>query len=112
MLILPSADQKAASVRPFKLNSLTLFLVIALMGIMVVVLILPDVDLPDTAFQRNSSLQALRSLCYQMPHASAKAHAVHLSLEFEDTSIPPREVHETRVQCSNDLPILHEALRC
>lgn len=98
--------------RPFKLNSLTLFLVIALMGIIVVILILPDVDLPDTAFQRNGSLQAVRLLCCQTPHASANAHAVHLLFKFDDTPIAPREFHETRVKRSNDLPILHEALRC
>ena len=98
--------------RTVRFNPLAMFMVVALLGMIVVVLILPDVDLPDTAFQRNGSLQALRSLCCQMPHASTKAHAVHLSFEFEDTSIPPREVHETRIQCSNDLPILHEALRC
>ena len=82
------------------------------MAIIVVILILPDVDLPDTAFQRNGSLQAVQSLCSQVPHASANALAVHLSFEFEARSIERRELYETRVKSSNDLPILHEALRC
>jgi hypothetical protein len=99
-------------VRPFKLNSLTLLLVIALLGIIVVVLILPDVDLPDTAFQRNSSLQTLRALSHQMPHASANAGSFCLSFLFESASVAPRQVHETRTQRSNDLPIEHKALRC
>jgi len=89
-----------------------LFIVIALMTIIVIVLILPEVDLPDTAFQRNSSLQALRALSQQMSYASANGASFHLSFQFGDPSIPSRQVQEAYARRSNDLPIQHEALRC
>jgi hypothetical protein len=101
----------AISVRPFTVNSLTLFLVVALLGIIVVVLILPDADLPDTAFQRNTSLQAFRALSHQMPHASANA-GQHISFHTSGISVLTRQVRETHARCSNDLPIEHKALRC
>jgi hypothetical protein len=99
-------------VRPFKINSLTLLIVIALMGIIVVVLILPDVDLPDTAFQRNSSLQALQAISHQVPHASANAGSFSWSFEFVEASASSRQVQETGARRFNDLPIQHRTLRC
>jgi uncharacterized membrane protein len=99
-------------VRPFKSKSLALCIVTALLAIIVVVLILPDVDLPDTAFQRNSSLQALRALSHQVPHAGAYAGSFHLSFQFKDASIPLRQVQENHAQCSSDLAIQHKSLRC
>jgi hypothetical protein len=100
------------SVRPFKSNSLALCIVIALLGVIVVVLILPDVDLPDTAFQRNSSLQVLRALSHQTPNATAFAGSFQLSFQFKDAFIPLQLVQETRVRSSSDLPVQNKALRC
>jgi hypothetical protein len=42
-------------VRKFTVGSLASLLLITLLGVIAVVLIAPEVDLPDTAFQRNSS---------------------------------------------------------
>jgi len=98
-------------VRPFAANSLTLFLIIALLGIMVVVLILPEVELPDTAFQRNNSHQAFRALSHQMPHANAKT-GQHLSFHFSGIAVHQRQVREIHAPCCNDLPIQQQPLRC
>jgi hypothetical protein len=98
-------------VRALKSNSLALCLVIALLGVIVAVLILPDVDLPDTAFQRNSSLQALRAHSHEMPHASAN-RGQHISFQFSGSSTLARQAGETHARRSNDLPIQHKALRC
>jgi hypothetical protein len=108
---LAKIPDEVTSVRPFKSKSPVLLVVTALLSIIVVVLILPDVDLPDTAFQRNSSLQALRALSYQVPHANANA-GQHISFHFSGTSVLPRQVHEARARYANDLPIQHKALRC
>ena len=97
--------------RPLRSKSPVLLIVMALLGIIVVVLILPDVELPDTAFQRNSSFQALRALSHQVPHASANA-GQHISFHSGGTSVLPRQGHETRARYANDLPIQHKALRC
>jgi hypothetical protein len=98
--------------RPIKVNSLTLGAIVALLGVLLVVSILPDVDLPDTAFQRNASLQALLVLSHLIPHASTNAGSVHLSLQFKDASVLPRQVQEACGRCSSDLPIRHQTLRC
>ena len=98
--------------RPFKPNPLTLFMVIALLGVIVVVLILPDVDLPDTAFQRNSSLQVLRSLSHQVPHASAAALSSPLAFQFGVGSIPLRRVQGTTGRSCDRLSFQREPLRC
>ena len=108
---LAKIQDKVTSVRPFKSKSPMLLIVTALLGIIVVVLVLPDVDLPDTAFQRNSSLQALRALSHQVPHASANA-GQHISSHSGRTSVLPRQGHESRARYANDLPIQHKALRC
>jgi hypothetical protein len=108
---LAKIQDKVTSVRPFKSKSPVLLIVTALLGIIVVVLILPDLDLPDTAFQRNSSLQALRALSHHVPHASANAGR-HISFHFSGTSVLPRQVHETRALYANGLPIQHKTLRC
>ena len=97
--------------RLFKSKSPVLLIVIALLGIIVGVLILPDVDLPDTAFHRNSSLQVLRALSHQVPPTSANV-GQHVSFHFSGTSVFPRQVHETRAWYANDLPIQHKSLRC
>jgi hypothetical protein len=93
----------------FKVNSLSLFLVIALLGSMFVVLILPDVDLPDTAFQRNSSLQAFRAFSDQIASANTGHHTTFHS---SSTSVVSRQARETHARFSNDLPIQHKTLRC
>ena len=125
MHILPSPAENAASqgpsenpdevgttsVRHFEVSSLTLFMIVALSGVMVVVLILPDVGLQDTASQRSSSLQALQALSHPMPHASA-TRGKHVSFQFSGTSTLVRQVRETHARCSNDLPMQHKALRC
>jgi hypothetical protein len=99
-------------VRILKSNSLALFIVMALLAIIVVVLILPDVDLPDTAFQRNSSLQVLRTLSHPIAYATSKTGPTHRSFQFENASTPLRHVEARPARFSSDLPIEHQALRC
>ena len=101
------------SVSTVRFNPLATFIVVALLGMIVVVLILPDVDLPDTAFQRNSSMQGLLVLSHQMPHSSATAgSSLHLPMQLEDVSIRVQRVQDTRAWSTIDLPIQHKALRC
>jgi len=106
-----SDEVGTTAVRPFKVNSLTLFTVIALLSVILIVLILPDLELPDTALQRNGSLQALRALSHQMPHPSVTP-GQHTSFQCSGTCTLARQVHETRAWCFSDLPIQHKALRC
>jgi len=99
-------------VRCFISNPLTSFLLFALLVMIVVVLILPSADLPDTAFQRNSSLQVIRGFTHPLPQPSANAVPSHVRLPFQDTSISFRKVHEASAWLFEDLLILHETNRC
>jgi len=96
---------------PSRLDTLTLVIVFAFLGVIVVVLILPDVDLADTAFQRNSSLQVLRVLSKQTAHVSAN-NGEYTSFRFSGTSKFAYNFLETDVRCCSDLSIHHKALRC
>ena len=96
----------------FKSNPLTTLLVIALLGMIVIVLILPDMDLPDTAFQRNDSLQISQTLSHQTPHASLSANSFRVSFQFNDTLTAPHELYKIRPGRSDNLSIQYESLRC
>jgi hypothetical protein len=99
-------------VRTYKSNPLALYIVVALLAVIVVVLILPDVDLPDTAFQRSSSLQTLNALSHQMPPAREIAGSFLFSFQVGAASIPPRQLGKTHSSSRVDLSILHGTLRC
>ena len=98
--------------RSFKSNPLTLSLVLSLLGLILIVLVLPEVDLPDTAFQRNSSARAVRFLSHQSSQVSVYSGPFRIPLPFETICAPPRYSQETGVRGSKDLPIQHETLRC
>jgi hypothetical protein len=89
-----------------------LFIVIALLGMIVAVLILPQLDLPDAAFQRNASLQSLLTSPHQVTHSIANAVLCRQLSQFEDASILPGQVRETADRCSIGLPVEHNSLRC
>jgi hypothetical protein len=104
--------QLGIPVSSIRANSLAMFIVIALLGMIVAVLILPQVDLPDTAFQRNGSLRASRALSHQVPHTSATGASFSLPIQSKNVFFPPTQVQEARTWFSSDLPIQHQALRC
>ena len=97
---------------PFKANSFGVLMAIALSGIIVVLLIVPNVGLPDTAFQRNHSIQVLQALSHQVLPASPHSDSFRFSIAIENASIRAGQVQEMRTGYSDDLTIKHEALRC
>jgi len=105
MLILPSMQL-------FKAHSPGSLMVIALLGIIVVVLILPSVDLPDTAFQRNHSINVMRALSHPVSFASAHTDCLRSSSAIEDACIRAGRVQEIPDRPSNDLSIRHASLLC
>ena len=84
----------------------------ALLFIIALVVILPDVDLPDTAFRSNSSPLAIRRLSQQMPQTDANPGLFRLSIQSACSSMEGCQVRETRAQLPEDLPIEHKSLRC
>jgi hypothetical protein len=75
------------SVKPFRTKSLASLMVIILLGLIVVVLIAPHIDLPDTAFQRNHSMHVVRTLSHRVPAAIAHIDFFVSSSAIEDARI-------------------------
>jgi hypothetical protein len=72
----------------FKSSSITLFLLIVLLGSIAAVLIAPRVDLPDTAFQRNSSPLSIHAQSHQFQHTNAGGSTHQMSFGLADASVP------------------------
>ena len=92
-------------------NPLMSWALLAMLFIIALVVILPDVDLPDTAFRSNSSPLAIRSLSQQVPHANTNAGLFPLLFQ----PLCPTQrcfLRETLTRQVEDLPIMHESLRC
>jgi hypothetical protein len=99
-------------VRSCKSNPLTLWTLLGLLSLIALVVILPDVDLPDTAFRSNSSPLAIRTLYQQVPHANAAANPLRQSMCSLTLHCPSGSLRETRTRSPQDLAIEHKSLRC
>jgi hypothetical protein len=97
-------------VRKFTAGLLASLLLITLLGMIAVVLIAPEVDLPDTAFQRNSSPQTIRAQATQSPDAQVSTLAA--SGEIGGISSDPADGRGTHAQCLEPVPSLRMPLRC
>ena len=96
--------------RKFTAGSLASLLLITLLGMIAVVLIAPEVDLPDTAFQRNSSPQTIRAQATQSPDAHVSTLAA--SCEIGAVSPDPADDGRTHVRSVQPFPALRTPLRC
>jgi hypothetical protein len=70
----------------FKSSSITLFLLIVLLGSIAAVLIAPHVDPPDTAFQRNSSPLYIHAQSHQSQQTNADGSTPRMSFGLGDAS--------------------------
>ena len=107
-----SGESRNTSLRWFKSSPLASWSLVVLLSIIALVLILPGVDLPDTAFRNNSSPLAIRSLSQQVPRANANVGLFRLSFQSLCSSTRGCMVREMRVRHPEGLPIEHKSLRC
>lgn len=84
----------------------------ALLGIMVAVLIVPDVDLPVTVLRRSSSPLAFHALSHPAGQISTHDGLFRVPFHIEAGSAAAQRWRETRARRTSDLPIQNEALRC
>ena len=94
----------------FKISRLSTLVLIAVLGLIVAILIAPQVDLPDYTFQRNSSPLAMHALSHHVPEGNASCLASLVSLQ-------PDAVDPARTVSSSDLAteapsVPHPILRC
>ena len=95
----------------FKTGPLSSLLLIVLLGLIAAVLIAPDVDLPDTAFQRNSSPLAIHALSSHFPQGNANGSVSHVQLRLADVSDLALKVFSS--DSAVEVPsVPHRILRC
>jgi hypothetical protein len=70
----------------FKSAPLTSLLLIVLLGSIAAVLIAPQIDLPDTAFQRNSSPLAIHAQSHQVAQTNSDGIAPLISFRLREAS--------------------------
>lgn len=88
-----------------------LFLLMGFLVLIVVILILPDIDLPDTAFHRGTAPV--------VEHLRASSAPSLLTVRSLTPLVPSGEAAESRLERTSlshptlqSLPILHQSLRC
>lgn len=69
----------------FKSAPLSALLLFVLLGAIVAILIAPQIDLPDTAFQRNSSRLAVHAQPHKVSQVTAVGNARHIGFSSADT---------------------------
>jgi len=77
----------------FKSGPLSTLLVIGLLAWITVVLIAPEIDLPDTAFERNCSLHAVHALTRHVVQRSAAIDAPRITFPPANASDLASEVY-------------------
>jgi hypothetical protein len=98
--------------RSFTLSRFALFLLIAVLGVITIILILPDIDLPDTAFHRNTSPLAIRAQSHHAPNANADYVFSGSSFDNEGRCLRAEYEGRTRTQRNDDLDMMQMPLRC
>ena len=95
----------------FKSSPLSSFLLIVLLGAIVAILIAPQIDLPDTAFQRNSSPVAVNAQFHQVTQTNAvgnirqlnpllaESPILALNDRFGDRAIEVHSAHPLILRC-------------
>jgi|SRR5215472_12739198 len=98
-------------VSSFRIRRPALVLLLGLLAVITIILVLPDVDLLDTAFQRNTSPIALRAHFHSVPQfrSTATIFCFFLSLAI---SLRPWERQLFIRALAEPLQILHHSLRC
>lgn len=90
----------------------SLFVLVSLLFLIVLILVLPEVDLPDTAFHGGTAPVDVHARVNSAPALLSVDTAVQLSFSVQNTAHrrehSPVFAHAT----SSYLPLLHRSLRC
>jgi hypothetical protein len=107
-----AASASLLTVRLFRSNLLSNSLLICLLAIVALVLVLPQVDLPDAAFQSNNSPQALRAMTHQAPQSNVTFGSSHVSVRSGYFPASDGPVHEVSARSPQHVPTVDVTLRC
>ena len=98
--------------RRFRLSPLSSVLLIALMGLIVLILVSPDVDLPDTAFLRNGSRLVIHAGSHHTSELNARDLSPRFALQLEDVSALVCHRGQATARWYEGPSQQHETLRC
>ena len=89
-----------------------LFVLMSLLFLILLILVLPEVDLPDTAFHRGTAPVDVHARVTSAPGLLSMGTAVSLCFSTHTASRSREHVVEFAHATSRSLPLLHRALRC
>jgi hypothetical protein len=89
-----------------------LFVLMGLLFLIVLILILPQVDLPDTAFHRDTAPVDLHARVTSAPSLLSMGTVVSFSFSTHAVSSCRERILEFAHATSSSLPLLHCVLRC
>jgi hypothetical protein len=98
--------------RSFLLSRSALFLLIAVLGVITIILILPDIDLPDTAFHRNTSPLAIREQSHHGANSNADYVFAGSLFDIEGRCLGAEYEGCIVTQRNDDLVMMQMPLRC
>jgi len=93
------------------INRGALILLMGLFALIVLILILPDIDLPDTAFHRGTAPVVEHSQASSAPSLLTVRILARLFVAHEATALQGEHSFSSH-QTLQSLPILHQSLRC
>jgi hypothetical protein len=88
------------------------FVLMSLLFLIVLILILPQVDLPDTAFHRRTAPVDVHARVTSAPGFLSVGTVVSFSFSTHTASSCREHVPQFAHASSRSLPLLHRALRC
>jgi hypothetical protein len=89
-----------------------LFVLMSLLFLIVLILVLPEVDLPDTAFHRGTAPVDVHARVTSAPGFLSLGTVVSFCFSTHTASSCREHVLELAHATSRSLPLLHRALRC
>jgi hypothetical protein len=89
-----------------------LFVLMTLLFLIVLILVLPEVDLPDTAFHSGTAPVDVHSRVTSAPSLLSVGTAVSFCFSAQTTSRRREHFSAFAHATSNFLPLLHRSLRC
>jgi hypothetical protein len=101
----------SSPVNSFRIKAPALVLLLGLLAVITLILVLPDVDLLDTAFQRNTSLVALRAYFHSVLQFRSTAALLCFFLSLA-ISLRAWKGQLFIRALAEPLQILHHSLRC
>jgi|SRR2546423_10248807 hypothetical protein len=99
-------------VRSFNLKPSALLLLLGLLTVITLIVVLPDIDPLDTAFQRNTSPLALRAGSIAKPQMSLASSVFACVISPNMRVARERRVQPARMLLNEPLEILIRSFRC